>query len=168
MSDHISVSGSNNGDDRPDDDGGQAEVAANGEGALAPLEGEWRPAEPIPPARERIALEAERIGLAKAVANSLYVADVFAALQGGHIEYAELFMVELGRGANLFSQLRTTYTGTLAGDFIRWCRGNFPGLLANDLAQVLAVSGPRLAGEYRAHMKEVIQRAKRRGYGPRR
>ena len=98
---------------------------------------------------------------AGAVRESLYVADVFCVIQARSLEFYEGLLAELGRGCESHAKLRASYTGTLAGDFIRWCRGLFPGLVARDLAEFMAASGMMLANQFRVEIEETVRRAAR-------
>lgn len=140
-----------------------SEAAPNGEGLLGPIDETWREGAPQPEARARIELESARIGLPKATGESIYVSDVFFAIQSLPIERHEALLAAVGRAAGPFAKLRTTYTGTCAGDFVRWCRGRFPGLLAHDLAEVLALGGIGLAGAYTEELERTVKRAHGRG-----
>ena len=142
-------------------DTARTDAAANGEGALGPPDAGWAPTGRLLPIRERVAFEAIRIGLAGAVRESLYVADVFCVIQARSLEFYEGLLAELGRGCESHAKLRASYTGTLAGDFIRWCRGLFPGLVARDLAEFMAASGMMLANQFRVEIEETVRRAAR-------
>jgi len=149
-----------------DDDGqdgrrGQSENAPNGEGKLGPPDDAWRPTKKLGAGPLCVALAVEQVGLRQAIAESIYVSDVFFAMEYLPLERCEAFLAALGHCQAPYQKLRCKCIGTLAGDFIRWCRGLFPGLLAHDLAAVLAASGLTLAGQYEAEIRQKVARADR-------
>jgi hypothetical protein len=148
---------------QPRDNGDNTPLASNGEGPLGPIDASWQTESTITPARERIAYEADRIGLARAVAESMYVSDVFFTLQLGPLERYEGLLVALGRCVDGFAKLRPSYTGTVAGEFVRWCRCSFPGMLASDLAELLNSRGLGLVEQFQHALEAAAKLGKGRG-----
>lgn len=147
------------GDAARPDRGPRRELAPNGEGQLAPPDATWAPDPTQLPTRDRIAAEGRRLKLDRAVAESTYVSDVFFFVQQQPLELHEAVLASIGAAADLHSRLRTSVSGTLGGDFVRWCRGRYPGIVARQLADVLAASGCRLAAEYVVEIELINRRA---------
>lgn len=129
--------------------------AMNGEGCLGSPDESWRAEGRLPPSSDRIAIEAARLQLDRAMAESPFVSHVFAALAVLPLEHYESLLAAIGVTADVHARLQKIGRGTLAGDFIRWCRGKHPGIFAEALAAVLATSGHRLAAQYRADLEAV-------------
>jgi hypothetical protein len=134
-----------------------APLAPNGEGSLAAPDASWRPDPLNTGAADRIAKEMARIQLAEAQSGSLFVADVAHGLRTLPIERFESILVAIGEAARLHERLPQLRRGTLATEFIRWCRNKNPGILAHDLAALLAVRGITLAAEYRAALEKEFE-----------
>ena len=142
------------GGENPDDERRRKGLAPNGEGPLAPIDGDWASSGRLPDLWESMGDSIQRLGINQA--ESKVVFDTFGGLIGKvSRERHEQLLEQIAGAAPFYAELSTwTVDNTLAGEFVRWCQDRFAQDMSGEaISEIIVNRGNQLAQQFRAELE---------------